>query len=298
MSSYTPEDHLRKIREHVYRLTINTLAPIPGAGRHRRPVTTEPLLTELRNGIRPDQGGTGNGRAAGWRLPFDADAFTLYEDITGQIASMYHTATDLPADGTPEQLLLEWFHEFDHIHRTEGLSTAQLAIHRTRIARWRHRIEDHFAPPRVFEYPLCPKCGYTHVDVVEDGDLVRMKCVRAISWPDRPHRDPIAECRNCGARWVGRHSRVDEHGVTQPGIDELDADIAANVEHYGPIDFALAPVREEPAPLVHLAPPAGSGLTPCCGRTPLELPTSDRITASPSRATCTGRQELAEEKAS
>lgn len=38
---------------------------------------------------------------------------------------------------------------------------------------------------------------------------------------------------------------------------------------------------------VHACPPDGSGLTPCCGRTPFELPLGDRI-SSEAPTTCTG----------
>lgn len=40
----------------------------------------------------------------------------------------------------------------------------------------------------------------------------------------------------------------------------------------------------------HACPPDGSGLTPCCERTPFELPATDRITSSPERVTCAGRE--------
>lgn len=37
---------------------------------------------------------------------------------------------------------------------------------------------------------------------------------------------------------------------------------------------------------VHQCPPSGSGLTPCCGRSPFELPANDRITTTPEEVTC------------
>lgn len=40
---------------------------------------------------------------------------------------------------------------------------------------------------------------------------------------------------------------------------------------------------------VHAAPPDGSGLTPCCGLTPFELPRTDRLTAEPGQVTCAHR---------
>lgn len=43
----------------------------------------------------------------------------------------------------------------------------------------------------------------------------------------------------------------------------------------------------EAAEVVHGCPPEGSGLTPCCGRTPFELPRTDRI-SSEAPITCPG----------
>jgi hypothetical protein len=38
----------------------------------------------------------------------------------------------------------------------------------------------------------------------------------------------------------------------------------------------------------HMCPPAGQGSTPCCGRTPFELPRHDLMTLEPARVTCSG----------
>jgi hypothetical protein len=37
---------------------------------------------------------------------------------------------------------------------------------------------------------------------------------------------------------------------------------------------------------IHACPPDGSGLTPCCGKTPFELPATDRMTSDPEQVTC------------
>jgi hypothetical protein len=44
-----------------------------------------------------------------------------------------------------------------------------------------------------------------------------------------------------------------------------------------------------PAPPVHACPPDGSGITLCCGRTPFELPRTDRMSTDRSLVTCTGQ---------
>lgn len=47
----------------------------------------------------------------------------------------------------------------------------------------------------------------------------------------------------------------------------------------------------EKVEVVHMCPPEGSGLMPCCGRTPFEVPRWEhRITLQPSLVTCTGEQ--------
>lgn len=38
--------------------------------------------------------------------------------------------------------------------------------------------------------------------------------------------------------------------------------------------------------VVHRCPPGDSGVTPCCGRTPFELPRTDRMTDDPRLVTC------------
>lgn len=39
---------------------------------------------------------------------------------------------------------------------------------------------------------------------------------------------------------------------------------------------------------VHARPPEGSGVTPCCGESPFDLPRTDRITEDPEQVTCGG----------
>jgi len=43
--------------------------------------------------------------------------------------------------------------------------------------------------------------------------------------------------------------------------------------------------------IVHACPPDGLGLMPCCGRTPFEVPRTDRLTLDPALVTCSGVPE-------
>lgn len=40
--------------------------------------------------------------------------------------------------------------------------------------------------------------------------------------------------------------------------------------------------------IVHACPPEGSGVTPCCGQSPFDLPHTDRIAEHPEQVTCGG----------
>ncbi|MEZ3156881.1 hypothetical protein AB1K56_08100 [Microbacterium sp. BWR-S6Y] len=223
---------VEEIRVQVYRLTVSTRAGLDVvASRVERRVmpTLPPLLDQLRGAIRPSGSGRDSGRATSAPLPFDATALELLRAVESGIAEMYRTATDLEPIGTSEQLLLEWFREFEFAHRAGDLVEAQLLNYRDRIRTWRWRIEDFFAPPKQLEMPLCPRCGYTHEVVLVDGELMKRRCAVLTSWGDHSRREPVAECRHCGARWVG----FDELRSMQVEIDE-------NVEKYGEIEEVLA----------------------------------------------------------
>lgn len=45
--------------------------------------------------------------------------------------------------------------------------------------------------------------------------------------------------------------------------------------------------------VVHMCPPGDSGNMPCCGRTPFEVPRSDRMTVDSRLVTCAPRAEWA-----
>jgi hypothetical protein len=53
-------------------------------------------------------------------------------------------------------------------------------------------------------------------------------------------------------------------------------------------DAAMARMREVLAwvPVVHRCPPKSWAVTPCCGRTPFELPRTDRMTVDSEQVTC------------
>jgi hypothetical protein len=192
-----------QIRMAVYRLAVTTTAgELTPSGRSF--ITRPPLLTDLRDAVRPNQGGTGaGGSSPAARIGFDAGAYDLYTEITTQIASAYETATERQPTDTPEMMLLEWFIELEAMGRIkDGLSDAQLLNQRDRARSWQTRIEHHFNPPRTGELPgaECIACKEKQGSIVIDGHEVPAP---AIFWTKPTDGDFTVHCRVCFATWSG-----------------------------------------------------------------------------------------------
>ncbi|MGW7359431.1 hypothetical protein ACWGI0_23055 [Streptomyces sp. NPDC054802] len=153
----------------------------------------------------------------------------------------------------------------------------------------------------------CPRCGdcqYEHPGA--DG-------CRASS-PAAPQssplasvievRDPCPHCEDCPL--IPRHEMIAHIRSSHPGA-VVDFPLAFRVAGAVPFD------QHDPrcswprtsgallcdcyvvtdglaAVVIHACPPDGSGLTPCCGRTPFEIPRSEYMTTVPGRVTCTVRE--------
>jgi len=59
-------------------------------------------------------------------------------------------------------------------------------------------------------------------------------------------------------------------------------------QHYVDWNYAqaLKRISDQLDHLTHACPPDGSGVMPCCGKTPFEVPPTDRITQDPNLVTC------------
>jgi hypothetical protein len=97
------------------------------------------------------------------------------------------------------------------------------------------------------------------------------------SWSPEPHRHPAPDVLPCCGQPL-TVATPEGHACAVPGTERED----------GPTDAAtlLAILHEPPVTeTVHACPPDGSGLMPCCGRTPFEVP-KERITIYPRLVTC------------
>jgi hypothetical protein len=102
---------------------------------------------------------------------------------------------------------------------------------------------------------------------------------------DYPHGEradffwPISEGTTRGALVLDR----DGPTVTAKIVGMVRGEHGFEPDVYATASIA---VSEKPAETVHLGPVESGGVTPCCGRTPFELPQTDRVTYDLLSMTC------------
>jgi hypothetical protein len=183
----------------------------------------EPLLAELRAAIHSSTGQTHSGHSAvNERSVLNVQAFTLYEDIAGRIASMYASATNARPDPTPETNLTEWFDTFEAAHAAGENVETQGALAWERLANMVDRIVDMFDPPVTKEIlGACPVCGDRYARNHADDTRVSAVCAQY-----RRGGHVQARCRSCGTDWYGESRLVElARGIEAATDFELLAEI-------------------------------------------------------------------------
>lgn len=127
----------------------------------------------------------------------------------------------------------------------------------------------------------------------DDGEGDELVCVDECGCCDACGFEPFdtpAEGWREAARFLRRTARDsgDRRGVLH-GARLIEAELRRLADESGPCVAGEQQNETPEAEVVHGCPPDGSGLTPCCGRTPFELPLTDRI-SSEAPVTCPGKE--------
>lgn len=213
------------------------------------------LLTQLRNAIGGNLGSSKSGASSGAPLPIDVGAFTLWEDITGQIAAAFTAATDMRPNRAPEVNLLGWHTAFTAAGDRGDTTLIMHEVAGERLAGWAQRIRDHFAAPRTREVMVtCPNCGYERITLGEDVNAEEQYALVATI------REGVVtvSCRNplCvdafGERsaWTGEHQLAElgrrtgnpialadiQAALAEQPAEEWHEDLGKQVEDFDPND--------------------------------------------------------------
>jgi len=194
------------------------------------------LLQQLRAEIGSNLGRTKAGASSGSPVPLNVDAFALWEDITGQIASMFVSATDRRPDKDPEVNLLAWWAVFSAaVYRHETVQL-QHDVAGERLESWAQRIRDHFAAPRTVEVMVpCPNCGYERI-VLGEADQAEVFALVAVvkgTTVTVVCRNPV--CKDAfgePSQWVGERQ-----------LEELGRRVGVRVDHRALMTAVNSPVE-------------------------------------------------------
>jgi len=230
-------------REKTFREVIETLTAEhadwidtdTGKQLHKR----DGLLQQLREAVFGGMGGNG-GSQFGSKLPMDAAAHDLLEEITVQateaLASVSHRPTPY---GHAEDYVSSWASQTDEnkivtvsVKRTaeyDPYNPARPLVYRQLIEStgkalaesWVHRIEEYYAPIKALPIVApCPSCGERYVYRQVDGHTVQADALNFL-------RDKMsgeinrAECSACAAYWPPTKFRWLAAAVGAEPSDEL-----------------------------------------------------------------------------
>lgn len=162
-----------------------------------------PSLLRILYGARYASIGTGAGAKArsDSRIPLNADAHEMWEDITGQIESLCTQVTDKRPTTDPSFNLLAWWAVFSAAAARNDTTPLMHEVAYARLARWTQRIRELIDPPMLA--PLrgiaCLECGWARV-VLGEGVLSSEVDTLIASVVDGELQ---VTCRACSAKWRG-----------------------------------------------------------------------------------------------
>lgn len=190
-----------------------------------------PLIAQLRTNIVPDgDGAAGARKLAGERVQINPAALDLYQWLEQQVATIYTQGTDLPANGSPEEMLVGWYVAIAIANAADEIPDTLMDQLYDRLDGWRTRILDLFNPPERGTIPHpCPNCGWTWMTMhTADGDVRQYALVRLV----RPWRQEVAvRCRKCGHDWTGEDELMElaaSLGITSGQITDYEPDTPAD----------------------------------------------------------------------
>jgi hypothetical protein len=195
-----------RFTEAVHKLTNEHMVQAPAAGRthYQR---HDALISQLRKAAIPsstNDGGAGK-QEPRERIPFDADAVTKYENLTGQIASWYLEVMSVrPARAiSPEAQLSRVARVFSNGIQAGKVNDGQATVIANRWDRWVTTIEDKLAGLKQIEVTApCPVCEF---EWIIDGEGLQVRALTVTYKDDLQGglSESFARCKLCGELWHG-----------------------------------------------------------------------------------------------
>lgn len=191
---------------------VELLAVRAVEGEHQGPG----LLDQLRSAVWGDIGRTQAGASSVRSIPIDAGAFTIWEDLSGQIEAQFNGATDIRPNRSPAVNLMAWWAVFSAAIARGELTDLQVEVANERVQGWADKIQEYLGGGRTMELLIaCPWCGRTRATTGDPGAEVEGAAI--VVRLD----DLVATCRQCNVQWVGDTAVI---GLARLAGVELDVD--------------------------------------------------------------------------
>lgn len=195
-----------RLAEAIHKLTNEHMVQAPAAGRthYQR---HDALITQLRRAAVPgttNDGGSGK-QDPRERIPFDADAVTKYDNLTGQIGSFYleYMSTRPPRSMSPESQLSRVGRVFANGIQAGKVNDGLVTVVANRWDRWVTTIEDKLAGLKQIEITApCPVCKFEWI-IDREGQQVRALTVTYKDDLLGGLAESFAYCKLCGEMWHG-----------------------------------------------------------------------------------------------
>lgn len=195
-----------RLAEAIHKLTNEHMVQAPAAGRTHYE-RHDALISQLRRAAIPsttNDGGSGK-QDPRERIPFDADAVTKYDNLTGQIGSFYleYMSVRPPRSLSPESQLSRVGRVFANGIQAGKVNDGLVTVVANRWDRWVTTIEDKLAGLKKIEITTpCPVCKFEWI-IDHEGQQVRALTVTYKDDLQGGLSESFARCKLCGEMWHG-----------------------------------------------------------------------------------------------
>lgn len=168
-------------------------------------VEHEPLLLLLRDAVVGGTSAHAGSSPARERIPFDAGALALFDEIVAQVNAWYRLVPGAVEERHVQDRLRDWYVDYENRRRAGQVTDAADWDTVRLVEGWAHRIAGMFEPPVKLELTTgCPVCGERFAFDPKTGDRVTAIIIEYRNLGEETLDKATGLCRSCEAVWKGR----------------------------------------------------------------------------------------------
>jgi len=167
-------------------------------------VDHDPLLIQLRAAVAGGIGSHAGSSSARERIPFDANALRLFDEIADQVNLWYRALAGHVEERTLQDRMRDWYIDFENRRRAGKVSDVVEHDTLKLVEGWARQIEEMFDPPTKIELVgSCPMCGERYAHDPKSGDRITAIVIEYRNLGVETLDKATGLCRFCLAVWRG-----------------------------------------------------------------------------------------------